>query len=100
MRFYVQASAGLEVRRPVGQLKTLDDIGSMQQLTYKFRTKSINGATPGGIVRSEKWVMSRRDWLKIYDDRVTCGDWDILYSTVSDAVLYKGFSFPWPARVL
>ena len=72
----------------------------MPRQIHKCFAKAIGEATPGEIVRSGKWVTSRRAWLKIYDDRVICGDWDIAYSTVSDAVLYKGWSYPWPVRVL
>ncbi|MEM9163772.1 MAG: hypothetical protein AAGC54_11980, partial [Cyanobacteria bacterium P01_F01_bin.4] len=35
------------------------------------------------------WVMSRRGLLKVYDDRLRCGDWDIPYADIEEAVLFR-----------
>ncbi|MEM8810547.1 MAG: hypothetical protein AAGF01_31435 [Cyanobacteria bacterium P01_G01_bin.38] len=41
------------------------------------------------IRRSFNWVMSRRGLLKVYDDRLACGDWDIPYAGIEEAVLFR-----------
>ncbi|MEM6821482.1 MAG: hypothetical protein AAF558_06030 [Verrucomicrobiota bacterium] len=35
------------------------------------------------------WVLSRRGILKVYEDRLECGDWTIPYIGISDAILYS-----------
>ena len=35
------------------------------------------------------WVLSRRGILKVFGDRLECGDWRIPYSDISEAVLYS-----------
>ena len=34
-----------------------------------------------------KWITSRRAILRLYDDHLTCGDWNVQYSEIRDAVL-------------
>ncbi|NJK92604.1 MAG: hypothetical protein HC904_12725 [Blastochloris sp.] len=35
------------------------------------------------------WVISRRGLMRIFRDRLECGNWKIPFSDVSDAVLYS-----------
>jgi hypothetical protein len=34
-----------------------------------------------------KWITARRGLLKLYSDRLTCGDWTIAYDDIREAVL-------------
>ena len=34
-----------------------------------------------------KWIMSRRGLLKIYSDRLECGNWTVAYSEIRETVL-------------
>ncbi|ADG68655.1 hypothetical protein Plim_2833 [Planctopirus limnophila DSM 3776] len=36
-----------------------------------------------------RWVTSRRALLRVYEDRLECGNWKIPYGEVTDAVLYS-----------
>ena len=72
----------------------------MRKPLYECMTKGLAGEEPGQIVRSQKWVVSRRGTLEIYDDRVVCGDWNVPFSLATDIVLYKGWQFPFPLKVL
>lgn len=36
-----------------------------------------------------RWVTARRALLRVYDDRLECGNWKIPYAQVTDAVLYS-----------
>jgi hypothetical protein len=63
-------------------------------------SKAISGEVPGQIVRSQKWALARRGWLHFYADRLVCGDWTIPYAIAANTVLYKGWQFPWPVKVL
>jgi hypothetical protein len=63
-------------------------------------TKAISEEVPGRIVRSQKWVVARRTWLRIYGDHLECGDWNIPFEITSGIVLYKGWQFPWRVKVL
>lgn len=38
--------------------------------------------------RSANWIVARRGWLRVFDDRLECGDWVIPASAVVEAVLY------------
>lgn len=35
------------------------------------------------------WLFSRRGMLKVFDDRLVCGDWSIPFSEISEATLYS-----------
>ena len=39
-----------------------------------------------------RWIFSRRGRLKVFCDRLECGDWHISYSAITEAVLH---SMPW-----
>lgn len=67
---------------------------------YRCWAKAISQAEPGSIKHSRQWLTSRRGWLLVFDDRLRCGDWDIPFTAISEAVLYRGWSPPWPVQVL
>ena len=58
----------------------------------KYFTKATDRET-GPPRRSFNWVGARRAWLKIYNDRLECGDWTIPLSEVKDATLYTAGMF-------
>jgi hypothetical protein len=60
----------------------------MSKLLHKCMTKAM---TAEGDQRKygPKWVTSRRASLKVYEDRLECGDWRIDYNEINDAVLYS-----------
>jgi len=35
------------------------------------------------------WALSRRAILKVFDDRLECGDWKVPFSEISEAMLYS-----------
>ncbi len=45
-------------------------------------------------------MVSKRAWLKLFDDRIECGDWTVPYSEIDEVVLYKAKDFVIPALVL
>ncbi len=64
----------------------------MTELLHKCMTKAT---TAEGDQRKygPNWVVSRRGSLKIFDDRLECGDWRIDYTEIKDAVLCSVRSF-------
>ncbi|MEM9906117.1 MAG: hypothetical protein AAF921_13950 [Cyanobacteria bacterium P01_D01_bin.44] len=60
----------------------------MSKLLHRYMTKATI-AEGDHIRRSFNWVMSRRGLLKVYDDRLACGDWDIPYADIEEAVLFR-----------
>jgi hypothetical protein len=55
---------------------------------YWCATKAIRGTTlppPGFSVR---WAFARRAILRLYDDRITCGNWTIAKADVTDATAF------------
>ncbi len=49
---------------------------------------------------SINWVLSRRAMFRVYDDRVECGDWIILFSDVKKAIAYKAKQWPRTANFI
>lgn len=45
-------------------------------------------------------MLARRDWLKIYDDRIECGIWEIPYAEVKEAIVYKTRQGFIPVKIL
>lgn len=72
----------------------------MRKPLYRCMTKGLADEQPGQIIRSQKWIASRRGSLEFFDDRVKCGDWDVPFSIANEVVLYKGWQFPFPLKVL
>lgn len=58
----------------------------MDQPLHSCMTKAV--IADGDQLRTgPKWIMSRRGRLKLYSDRLECGDWAIAYDNVREAVL-------------
>ena len=45
---------------------------------------------PGLPRYSFNWVVSRREWLRLFADRLECGDWVIPARSVTAATMYTG----------
>jgi len=71
----------------------------VDELLYRCITKGVRGA-PEEFERGLKWVTSRRGSLKVFADRLECGDWLISYSELEDAVLFETSSMFIPCFVL
>lgn len=52
------------------------------------------------IRRSFNWVVSRRGWLKVYTDRLECGNWVIPYDDIEEAVVFRVRQGIFPGYVL
>lgn len=63
-------------------------------------TKGLAEEVPGQIIRSQKWIAARRGELEVHEDRIVCGEWDVPFSTAKEIVLYKGWQFLFPLKVL
>jgi hypothetical protein len=60
----------------------------MSTLLYRCWTKATT--TEGNQMKyGIHWMLSRRAFLKVYDDHIQCGDWKIGYPDIKDAVLYS-----------
>lgn len=58
----------------------------MDQPLYSCITKAV--IADGDQLRTgPKWIISRRGRLKLYSDRLECGDWIIAYDEIDEAVL-------------
>jgi hypothetical protein len=53
---------------------------------YKCMTKAVSAAGDQ-MMYGPKWILSRRGILKVFEDRLECGDWRIDYSDIREAVL-------------
>ena len=58
----------------------------MSEILYKCMTKAII-SDADQVRHSLEWVMSRRGILKVFSDRLECGDWVIPYNEINHAVL-------------
>ncbi|MFO0552403.1 MAG: hypothetical protein U0271_28705 [Polyangiaceae bacterium] len=66
---------------------------------YRCWTKATD-AEAGPPRYSGNWAVARRDWFRIYADRVECGDWRIEGSDVEEAVLFSARQMLIPVLVL
>jgi len=66
---------------------------------YRCWTKATN-AELGPPRRSAHWLVARRDWFCVFQDRIECGDWIIRREDVGEAVLYRTRSLFMPVSVL
>ncbi len=58
----------------------------MDKPLHSCMTKAVIG--DGDQLRTgPKWITARRGLLKLYSDRLTCGDWTIAYDDICEAVL-------------
>lgn len=71
----------------------------MSELIYKCFCKATN-SEKGEPRYSHNWVLARRDWLKIFPDRFECGDWEIPFEDVSEALVYKTRQGLIPVKIL
>lgn len=64
----------------------------MSTALHKCQTKAT---TAEGDQRKHgpNWITSRRGSLKVFDDRLECGNWRIEYPEITNAVLYSFRSF-------
>ncbi|MEM6691565.1 MAG: hypothetical protein AAF664_19205 [Planctomycetota bacterium] len=73
----------------------------MPELLHQCMTKAT---TAEGDQRKHgpNWVISRRASLKVFEDRLECGDWLVEFSEIDRAVLYsfRSFIFRIPGHVL
>ncbi len=60
---------------------------SADDLLYRCYVKGTTSETEEPR-RSQNWAKARRAWLRVYADRVECGDWVIPYGDVQHAILY------------
>lgn len=67
---------------------------------YWCATKAIrrNGSGPPKIALH--WMFARRGILRVWPDRVTCGNWTIPFDDITEAVVYAGASPMGRTRVL
>jgi hypothetical protein len=60
----------------------------MEHPLYSCMTKATTAE--GDLMQhGPNWVVARRGTLKVFPDRLECGDWTIPYARVSDATLYS-----------
>jgi hypothetical protein len=71
----------------------------MTEQIYKCWTKATNKER-GTLRRSHNWIASRRAWFKIFTDRIECGDWNIPFAEIQEAVVYRGRQMRIPVTVL
>jgi hypothetical protein len=58
----------------------------MEQPLHSCITKAV--IADGDQLRTgPKWITSRRGLLKLYPDRLECGNWTVVYSEIREAVL-------------
>ncbi|MCW1916582.1 hypothetical protein OJ996_23545 [Luteolibacter sp. GHJ8] len=55
---------------------------------YRCMTKGVKGAAES-FEYGMSWVTSRRARLKVFPDRLECGDWAIPYAAITDGVLFE-----------
>lgn len=60
----------------------------MDQPLYRCMTKATRAAGDQ-LQFGPNWTYSRRAILKLFPDRLQCGNWSIAYSDVDEAVLYS-----------
>ena len=71
----------------------------MSKLLHRCLTKATT-AEGEDIRRSFNWMVARRGILKVYDDRLTFGSWDIPYADFEQAVLFRTRQMFIPGYVL
>jgi len=71
----------------------------MSELRHKCWTKATHREA-GEPRHSAAWVVSRRAWFKVFGDRIECGDWTIVPSSVLEAVLFETRQWFIPVFVL
>ena len=62
--------------------------GESDKLIYRCMTKGVEGSAEE-FEYGLKWITSRRGSLKVFQDRIECGDWEIPYASIEDAELFQ-----------
>jgi hypothetical protein len=71
----------------------------VSELLHKCWAKAIVAeGNIAGVALS--WTMSRRGYLKIFDDQLRCGGWTIPYRDIEEAILFTGWGIFLPGHVL
>jgi hypothetical protein len=60
----------------------------MPELLHKCMTKATT-AEGDQRCHGPNWLLSRRGILRVFDDHLECGDWQIEYPEITNAVLYS-----------
>ena len=71
----------------------------MSGLTYKSWCKATNSES-GTPRYSANWLYSRRNWCKIFPNRVECDNWVIPVASIQDAVLFEAKQWFIPVYIL
>ena len=71
----------------------------MEKPLYKCMTKATNRET-GEPQRSLNWALSHRGWFRIFADRIECGPWQIPFSAIREAVLFRSRQSFIPVSIL
>lgn len=58
----------------------------MSQPIYSCMTKAII-ADGDQLQAGPKWILSRRAMLRLFDDHLVCGDWNVRYDEIREVVL-------------
>jgi hypothetical protein len=66
---------------------------------YKCWTKATTRET-GVPRRSYNWAFARRAWFKVFSDKIECGDWNIPFSEIQQAGVYRGKQMFMPIQIL
>lgn len=74
------------------------EIGDIAPI-YRCMTKGVRGA-PEQFEYGLKWITSRRGFLKVFRDRLECGDWNIPFSAIDEAELFQTRSGIIPCFIL
>ncbi len=69
------------------------------KLKYSCFCKAIKGvdSTPE---YSAKWIGSKRESFKVYEDKISCGSWVVPFDEIDSATLFKTKQWFIPAEVL
>ena len=80
---------------PYESQPVLDEVAPI----YSCMTKGVRGA-PEEFEYGLKWITSRRAFLKVFEDRLECGDWNVSYSAIEEAELFQTRSGIIPCFIL
>jgi hypothetical protein len=82
-------------KMPDASQPAIDDVAPI----YRCMTKGVRGASQE-FEYGLKWITSRRAFLKVYPDRLECGDWNIPYRAIEEAELFQTRSGIIPCFIL
>jgi len=70
----------------------------MTEIVHKSLVKARKSSSPT-VAPSGGWLFVRRARLKVTEEGLICGDWEIPYSEIEEAVL-RSYSFLWTKSYL